>query len=43
MWVNPGEIPGNGIDDDENGFVDGKCWYALFCLESFVPQQAVPA
>ncbi len=22
MWVNPGEIPGNGIDDDENGFVD---------------------
>eukprot|EP00951_Prasinocladus_malaysianus_P025439 scaffold223149_cov21-Prasinocladus_malaysianus.AAC.1 len=22
MWVNPGEVPGNGIDDDENGFVD---------------------
>ena len=22
MWVNPGEIPGNGIDDDGNGFVD---------------------
>lgn len=22
MWVNPGEIPGNGIDDDHNGFVD---------------------
>ena len=22
MWVNPGEIPGNGIDDDENGYVD---------------------
>jgi subtilisin family serine protease len=21
-WVNPGEIPGNGIDDDGNGFVD---------------------
>lgn len=21
-WTNPGEIPGNGIDDDENGFVD---------------------
>ena len=22
VWTNPGEIPGNGIDDDHNGFVD---------------------
>jgi serine protease len=22
LWVNPGEIPGNGVDDDGNGFVD---------------------
>ena len=22
MWVNSGEIPGNGIDDDQNGYVD---------------------
>ncbi len=22
MWVNPGEIPGNGIDDDGNTFID---------------------
>ncbi len=22
MWVNPDEIPGNGVDDDSNGFVD---------------------
>lgn len=22
IWVNPGEIPNNGIDDDNNGFVD---------------------
>jgi subtilisin family serine protease len=22
MWHNPGEIPGNGIDDDDNGYVD---------------------
>jgi subtilisin family serine protease len=22
MWTNPGEIPNNGIDDDNNGFVD---------------------
>ena len=22
IWTNPGEIPGNGIDDDDNGYVD---------------------
>jgi len=22
MWVNPGEIPDNGFDDDNNGFID---------------------
>jgi len=22
MWVNPGEIPENGIDDDKNGYID---------------------
>lgn len=22
IWTNPGEIPGNGIDDDLNGFID---------------------
>jgi subtilisin family serine protease len=22
VWINPGEIPANGIDDDANGFVD---------------------
>ncbi len=22
MWRNPGEIPGNGIDDDGNGYID---------------------
>ena len=22
MWVNTGEIPGNGIDDDGNGYID---------------------
>jgi len=22
MWVNNGEIPGNGIDDDKNGYID---------------------
>lgn len=22
IWTNPGEIPGNGIDDDKNGYID---------------------
>jgi subtilisin family serine protease len=22
LWVNPGEIPGNGLDDDSNGYID---------------------
>ncbi|RJP23126.1 MAG: hypothetical protein C4520_06850 [Candidatus Abyssobacteria bacterium SURF_5] len=22
MWMNPGEMPGNGIDDDGNGYID---------------------
>lgn len=22
IWTNPGEVPGNGVDDDHNGFVD---------------------
>lgn len=27
MWVNEGEIPGNGIDDDGNGYVDDVYGY----------------
>lgn len=27
LWVNKGEIPGNGIDDDGNGFVDDVYGY----------------
>jgi subtilisin family serine protease len=27
LFVNPGEIPGNGIDDDANGFVDDVSGY----------------
>jgi subtilisin family serine protease len=22
LWINPGEIPGNGVDDDGNGYID---------------------
>jgi len=30
IWTNPGEIPGNGIDDDGNGYVDDvHGWNAL--------------
>ncbi|MEW6040785.1 MAG: S8 family peptidase [Elusimicrobiota bacterium] len=24
-WINKGEIPGNGIDDDRNGYIDDVC------------------
>jgi len=27
MWVNPGEIAGNGIDDDSNGYIDDVYGY----------------
>jgi subtilisin family serine protease len=30
MWVNPGEIPGNGFDDDGNGFADDIYGYDFF-------------
>ncbi|RME49373.1 MAG: hypothetical protein D6795_11730 [Deltaproteobacteria bacterium] len=29
LWHNPGEIPGNGIDDDENGYVDDVVGFDL--------------
>ena len=29
LWVNPGEIPGNGLDDDGNGFIDDVHGYDL--------------
>lgn len=30
MWTNSGEIPGNGIDDDANGYVDDVYGYDFF-------------
>ena len=30
MWVNPGEIPGNGIDDDGNGYIDDVYGYDFY-------------
>jgi subtilisin family serine protease len=30
IWTNPGEVPGNGVDDDRNGYVDDiHGWDAL--------------
>jgi len=30
MWINPGEIAGNGLDDDGNGFVDDVHGYDFY-------------
>ncbi|MEW6126768.1 MAG: S8 family serine peptidase, partial [Acidobacteriota bacterium] len=30
MWHNPGEIPGNNIDDDQNGFIDDDVGYDFY-------------
>lgn len=30
VWTNPGEINGNGIDDDSNGFIDDYYGYDFF-------------
>lgn len=34
MWTNPGEIPGNGIDDEGNGFVDDYYGYDFSANDS---------
>ncbi len=39
IWVNPGEIPGNGIDDDLNGLVDDVYGYD-FVFNDNVPNDA---
>ncbi|MCC9602199.1 S8 family serine peptidase [Stieleria sp. JC731] len=35
LFVNPGEIPGNGIDDDQNGYVDDVSGYDFVDLDSY--------
>lgn len=44
LWRNPGEIPGNNIDDDENGYVDDVYGYN-FALDVPSPQyvKSVPS
>ncbi|GEM_PF-4605969 len=34
MWTNPGEVPGNGIDDDQNGLVDDVYGYDFLSEDS---------
>lgn len=41
MWTNPGEIPGNGIDDDGNGIVD-DIHGANFCTHPPSPPSGDP-
>lgn len=36
MWVNTGEIPGNGIDDDGNGYIDDIYGWDFFHDDSSV-------
>ncbi len=35
MWVNNDEIPGNGIDDDANGFVDDRMGFDFASTDAF--------
>ena len=35
MWVNEGEIPGNGIDDDDNGYVDDIYGWNFLSTEKY--------
>ncbi len=30
LWTNPGEVPGNGVDDDSNGYVDDVHGYDFY-------------
>ena len=34
IWTNPGEIPGNGIDDDGNGYIDDVNGYDFVNLDN---------
>ena len=36
MWVNPNEIPGNGIDDDGDGYIDDVYGCSTISDESFL-------
>lgn len=37
IWANPGEIAGNGVDDDSNGFIDDRNGYDFFHNSGTIP------
>ena len=37
IWVNPAEIPGNGVDDDGNGFIDDVNGYNFAANSGTIP------
>ncbi len=37
IWTNPGEIPGNGVDDDGNGFIDDWHGYDFVTIDGTPP------
>ncbi|MEP6570861.1 MAG: S8 family peptidase, partial [Acidobacteriota bacterium] len=37
IWINPAEIPGNGIDDDNNGFIDDVNGYNFASNTGTIP------
>ncbi|MDR9414821.1 MAG: S8 family serine peptidase [Gracilimonas sp.] len=40
-WINPGEVAGNGIDDDDNGYVDDIYgWSPVYQDNSFLHQES---
>ena len=39
LWTNPGEIPSNGVDDDDNGYVDDVNGWDFYAGDD-VPQDA---
>jgi subtilisin family serine protease len=41
LWTNPGEIPGNGSDDDLNGKIDDVNGWHFF--QSWTPDGYIPA
>jgi subtilisin family serine protease len=41
-WTNPGEIPGNGIDDDNNGYIDDVYGWDFIGNDNDVSQENSP-
>lgn len=40
LWVNAGEIPGNGIDDDSNGYIDDVNGWNAYSSNGKVPSSS---